>query len=205
MKHNPQSSFHSPRHTSSWHHPYQAKRGPIALPLHSLHQTRVLRSIYSSTSSTPSSTPRKERQGNEQENSKNLLKSRPAGILKDSREDHPEGDEHGEPPPAEQSDDQGPKGCPTPEENANSSGQREGHTEKKRDAVEPSVREDNPARKNEHGPALLSGTEHAVPWWAGAFGAVPDMEDGREARGFYMRRFCELFFPDNTDGATEAR
>lgn len=42
-----------------------------------------------------------------------------------------------------------------------------------------------------------------IPWWAGAFGACPDMTDGAEARGFYVRRFCELFFPDDTAGATE--
>ncbi|CAM9464399.1 unnamed protein product [Scytosiphon promiscuus] len=43
-----------------------------------------------------------------------------------------------------------------------------------------------------------------MPWWAGAFGAVPDMRDSPEARGFYARRFCEIFFPDNVAGATEA-
>lgn len=42
-----------------------------------------------------------------------------------------------------------------------------------------------------------------IPWWAGAFGACPDVKDGAEARGFYVRRFCELFFPDDTAGATE--
>lgn len=42
-----------------------------------------------------------------------------------------------------------------------------------------------------------------IPWWAGAFGACPDMKDGAEARGFYVRRFCELFFPDDTAGAME--
>lgn len=41
-----------------------------------------------------------------------------------------------------------------------------------------------------------------MPWWAGAFGAVPGMRDSQEARGFYARRFCEIFFPDNTAGAT---
>ena len=29
------------------------------------------------------------------------------------------------------------------------------------------------------------------------------MKDGAEARGFYVRRFCELFFPDDTAGAME--
>lgn len=43
----------------------------------------------------------------------------------------------------------------------------------------------------------------SLPWWAGAFGAVADMGDSPEARGFYARRFCEIFFPDNTVGATE--
>ena len=42
-----------------------------------------------------------------------------------------------------------------------------------------------------------------LPWWAGAFGAVPEMEDSPEARGFYARRFCHIFFPDNAAGATE--
>lgn len=44
-----------------------------------------------------------------------------------------------------------------------------------------------------------------LPWWAGAFGAVPAVEDSPTARGFYTRRFCELFFPDSTLEATEAR
>lgn len=41
------------------------------------------------------------------------------------------------------------------------------------------------------------------PSWAGAFGAVPEMDDDARARGFYARRFCELFFPDNVMGATD--
>lgn len=44
-----------------------------------------------------------------------------------------------------------------------------------------------------------------LPPWAGAFGAVPEMEDDATARGYYALRFCELFFPDNTVGATEVR
>lgn len=44
-----------------------------------------------------------------------------------------------------------------------------------------------------------------MPWWAGAFGAVPEMRDSPEARGFYARRFCEIFFPGNIAGATEVR
>lgn len=44
-----------------------------------------------------------------------------------------------------------------------------------------------------------------IPWWAGAFGAAPEMRDSPEARGFYARRFCEIFFPDNTAGATGVR
>ena len=43
----------------------------------------------------------------------------------------------------------------------------------------------------------------SMPWWGGAFGAIPDMRDSPEARGFYARRFCEIFFPDNIPGATE--
>lgn len=45
----------------------------------------------------------------------------------------------------------------------------------------------------------------SMPWWAGAFGAAPEMRDSPEARGCYARRFCEIFFPDNTAGATEVR
>lgn len=41
-----------------------------------------------------------------------------------------------------------------------------------------------------------------MPWWAGAFGAAPELRDSPEARGFYARRFCEIFFPDNTVEAT---
>lgn len=48
------------------------------------------------------------------------------------------------------------------------------------------------------------GAHAFMPWWAGAFGAVPDMRDSPEARGFYARRFCEIFFSDNVAGATEA-
>ncbi|CAM9134053.1 unnamed protein product [Ectocarpus sp. 12 AP-2014] len=36
-----------------------------------------------------------------------------------------------------------------------------------------------------------------MPWWAGAFGAVPRMRDSPQARGLYVLRFCETFFPDN--------
>ncbi|CAM9255225.1 unnamed protein product [Ectocarpus sp. 6 AP-2014] len=44
-----------------------------------------------------------------------------------------------------------------------------------------------------------------MPWWAGAFGAVPRMKDSPQARGLYVLRFCEIFFPDNVATATEAR
>lgn len=44
-----------------------------------------------------------------------------------------------------------------------------------------------------------------MPWWAGAFGAVPHMRDSPQARGLYALRFCEIFFPDNVATATEAR
>lgn len=44
-----------------------------------------------------------------------------------------------------------------------------------------------------------------MPWWAGAFGAVPRMRDSPQARGLYVLRFCDIFFPDNVATATEAR
>lgn len=50
---------------------------------------------------------------------------------------------------------------------------------------------------------FTAGSEGSLPSWAGAFGAVPEMEDSHDARGFYVRRFCEVFFPDNPAGAME--
>lgn len=54
-------------------------------------------------------------------------------------------------------------------------------------------------------PKSSDKTVPTMPWWAGAFGACPDMKDSAEARGLYVRRFCGLFFPDDTAGATEVR
>lgn len=60
---------------------------------------------------------------------------------------------------------------------------------------------DRPATENQDGQA--NEANRKMPWWGGAFGAVPEMRDNPEARGFYARRFCEIFFPDNIAGATE--
>lgn len=60
---------------------------------------------------------------------------------------------------------------------------------------------DRPAAENQDGQENDANCK--MPWWAGAFRAVPEMRDSPEARGCYAMRFCELFFPDNTSGATE--
>eukprot|EP00752_Nemacystus_decipiens_P004957 g4510.t1 len=49
----------------------------------------------------------------------------------------------------------------------------------------------------------INDTNRMMPWWAGAFGAVSEKRDSPAARGFYARRFCEIFFPDNAAAATE--
>lgn len=69
----------------------------------------------------------------------------------------------------------------------------------------PDAKEDTPLADDEEHVPYSGSVEVVVPWWAGAFGAVADMDDGCEQRGFYTRRFCGLFFPDNADEATEAR
>lgn len=49
------------------------------------------------------------------------------------------------------------------------------------------------------------GSVVSTSWWAGAFGAVSEMNDGPEERGHYAWRFCKLFFPDRVEAATQVR
>ncbi len=74
---------------------------------------------------------------------------------------------------------------------------------------EPEPQGEEPERSSPPPQSGFTGGDHedkamaSLPWWAGAFGAIAHMGDSPEARGFYARRFCEMFFPDNTAGATE--
>lgn len=187
--------------------------------------------MHSSVSMPLASTARTDEEEPDEECFDDHLRTKSAGPSKDRCEDHPDSEHRGT--PAERSDCQ-PKGYLTPEEEAdkrstkqstdildtnlegrndqcseedgavaNRLHQRGGH-EEKLSPVNPSVKEGNPFSNHDHVPDSTC-TEAAVPWWAGAFGAVPDMDDGCEQRGFYTRQFCQLFFPDNTDEATEVR
>lgn len=177
------------------------------------------------------STARTDEQQPDEESFNDHLRTQSAGPSEDRCEDHPESEHRGT--SAEGPDCQ-PKRYLIPEEKADkrstkqstdipdthlegrkdqcsekdgalvNSLNQQGRHEEKLNTVNPSVKEDNPFANDDHVPGSTC-TEAAVPWWAGAFGAVPDMDDGCEQRGFYTRQFCQLFFPDNTDEATEAR